>query len=84
MKRKVSECPHCGAPVYGKFHRKTDVVPDGIIYTCECRDAVGKGIWIRPSTYPTWPTKLTYPIYQEPYTFEPWIAWGTSNVSVED
>jgi hypothetical protein len=71
--RKVGECPHCGAPIYGKGKSG---VPGEIKYTCECRNEWGKGIqWIPTSPVrfePTWPKDPTWP---QPWN--PWSPWAT-------
>lgn len=59
----ISECPHCGANIYGRVKDKRDLpIPE---YTCNCRnEKIWYGGWWYQNWYPpvTWsvPTDWTY------------------------
>ena len=66
--KKVSKCPHCGAPIYAKAP-VGDAVPE-IAYTCACRIALTSVYHI--------------PWYREyPQSPQPWTSPTVPQVSTE-
>ena len=72
----ISNCPDCGAPIYGQKTIKKGDEPE-IKYTCTCR--VNKWIedfqQIQPVPMVPVPYPVPYPVYPRPYRQWPYQPW---------